>query len=80
MSLISIIAFSQNKFSEGELDPTEAYIWVAIAYNISIAIALFSLMLFYVGDSQPYLFPVLVSLRFRFLVEELGFCAKFTAN
>jgi len=52
MSVIAMIAHALGHYEEGDTSPKGAYLWVSLCYNISIAIALFSLVLFYAATAD----------------------------
>jgi hypothetical protein len=73
MSIIAMITHSAGHFEEGDTSPTGAYLWVSLAYNISITIALFSLVLFYAA-TRHMLAPNRPVLKF-FVVKAVIFFA-----
>jgi len=57
MAVITIILASKDKYSEGNWDPTEGYLYICIIYNISVSLALYALVAFYAATAdilRPY--------------------------
>ncbi|EDV19140.1 Transmembrane protein 184B [Trichoplax sp. H2] len=61
MSILSVILYSLGVYHDGNLSPTEAYLYITVVYNISVTLALYGLLLFYMATREllkPY-HPVL---------------------
>jgi hypothetical protein len=57
MAIFSLILMSYDLYTEGDLSPTNGYIYIAFVNNISVSISLYCLILFYLGFEsklQPF--------------------------
>eukprot|EP00117_Sycon_ciliatum_P007916 scpid64365/ scgid10844/ Transmembrane protein 184A len=70
VAIITIILKADNKYSEGNWEPSKGYLYQTIVYNFSISLALYALILFYYATRdllKPY-DPVLKFITVKFII------------
>ncbi|KAL3156384.1 hypothetical protein ABBQ38_000699 [Trebouxia sp. C0009 RCD-2024] len=49
LAIIILVLYSQGKYTEGDWGIRDGYLWITIVYNITYTVALYALLLFYLG-------------------------------
>ncbi|KAK9846283.1 hypothetical protein WJX81_000927 [Elliptochloris bilobata] len=54
---LTVVLYTQHMYTEGYWGPNNGYLWITVVYNITYSIALYALVLFYLGTHDllaPY--------------------------
>ncbi|DBA98206.1 hypothetical protein WJX77_005615 [Trebouxia sp. C0004] len=49
LAIIILVLYTQGKYAEGDWGIRNGYLWITIVYNITYTVALYALLLFYLG-------------------------------
>lgn len=63
LAALTLVTYATGHYTEGDWSPTGAYLWITLLYNITYTIALYALLLFYMG-THDLLVPFRPLLKF----------------
>eukprot|EP00889_Picochlorum_renovo_P001237 jgi/Picre1/28267/NNA_003673.t1 len=49
LAVLTLVLYATGNYDEGNWSPSGSYLWITIVYNITYTVALYALLLFYVG-------------------------------
>ncbi|BDA41803.1 Transmembrane protein 184B at N-terminal half [Coccomyxa sp. Obi] len=52
LAVITVVLYTQHKYTEGYWGANNGYLWITILYNVTYSIALYALVLFYMGTHE----------------------------
>jgi hypothetical protein len=52
LATLTLVLYSTGHYTEGDWAPGNAYLWITIFYNLTYTIALYGLLLFYLGTHE----------------------------
>jgi hypothetical protein len=52
LAAVTLILYATGHYEEGDWSPLGAYLWITIIYNITYTVALYALLLFYLGTHE----------------------------
>jgi len=52
LAALTLVLYSTGHYVEGDWSPSSSYLWITIVYNITYTVALYALLLFYMGTHE----------------------------
>lgn len=52
LAVLTLVLYATGNYDEGNWSPSGSYLWITIVYNITYTVALYALLLFYVGTHE----------------------------
>ena len=52
LAIITLALYATGHYSEGDWSPAGSFLWITIVYNITYTVALYALLLFYMGTHE----------------------------
>lgn len=52
LAIITVVLYATGHYQEGNWSPSGSYLWIQIIYNITYTVALYALLLFYMGTHE----------------------------
>lgn len=52
LAVLTLILYASGYYTEGDWSPSGSYLWITIVYNITYTLALYALLLFYMGTHE----------------------------
>lgn len=52
LAILTLVLYATGNYDEGNWSPSGSYLWITIAYNITYTVALYALLLFYMGTHE----------------------------
>lgn len=52
LAVLTLILYATGYYTEGDWSPSGSYLWITIVYNITYTLALYALLIFYMGTHE----------------------------
>lgn len=52
LAILTLVLYATGHYTEGDWSPSSSYLWITIVYNITYTVALYALLLFYMGTHE----------------------------
>lgn len=52
LAILTVVLYATGNYTEGNWSPAGSYLWITIIYNITYTVALYALLLFYLGTHE----------------------------